>query len=82
MPDTTLEHFSELASCIAMNEYPILPKPHWGQDAALIAFFVDGMRQANAELREICEDAALLLEALGETGAIYDRLKAACEVID
>lgn len=48
MPDATMEHFGELVGLVSMGVHPILPRPEWGQDAAYLAFVIDGLREKAA----------------------------------
>lgn len=59
MADSTLQHYSDLAGCLIVGEHPILPKPEWGQDAAFVAFTIDGLKNRLAEVTAAAE--ALLL---------------------
>ena len=49
-PDTELTHYRELAEAIILDIHPILPRPHWNQDTALVAFAIDRLRTANIRL--------------------------------
>jgi hypothetical protein len=60
MSDATFKDFQELAGEVVRTGAfggKIMPKPHWGQDAAMLGFFIDGLREKSA-------DAALLATAL------------------
>lgn len=50
MSESSLKDFSELATAVMLQEYPILPKPEWGQDAAFVAWTIDKMKSKVADL--------------------------------
>lgn len=52
MAESTLEHYSDLAACLIRGDYPILPKPEWGQDTAFVAFVIDGLNTEVLRLRQ------------------------------
>ena len=51
MPDATLADYSALVHKVHMSNYPLLPEPDWGQDAAYLAFIIDGMVKRIEELQ-------------------------------
>jgi hypothetical protein len=55
VPEATLEDFEELTGLVNMGKNPILPQPEWGQDAAFIAFVIDGLRKSNGQMFRMLE---------------------------
>lgn len=45
MPDATLADFTDLVGKVHLGIHPIMPQPTWGQDAAYLAFMIDGLRE-------------------------------------
>jgi len=43
VPDATLGHFEELASLVAYQEFPVMPRPAWGQNAAFVGYMLDAL---------------------------------------
>lgn len=63
MPDATMKDYSELAGAVGAGKFPILPRPEWGQDAAYIAFVLDGFVK---EIRELHADELALRAEVAE----------------
>ncbi len=62
MPDATMRDYVELAAAVMRGDYPILPKPKWGQDAAFIAWTIDHLRADRDEARTDRIEACNALE--------------------
>jgi hypothetical protein len=71
MPDATLDDFNQLVGKVYVGDFPILPQPAWGQDAALLAFMIDGMR---AQIDSLKAQIAELFE-IKKRGSLQWRLK-------
>lgn len=63
MPDATYEDFCALATALITGESPILPQPEWGQDAAYIAYVIDGVVAKNKHLRKQVADLCEVYES-------------------
>lgn len=65
MADSTLEHFQELVGILLTTGYPIMPQPHWGQDAAYLGATLDRLHEmlGGAESKETTRVPGLLEKA-------------------
>lgn len=50
--ESTLEQWNELCHHVIMQDFPILPKPDWGQDVAFVAFVIDSLIVQQKERQE------------------------------
>lgn len=52
MPDATLAHFTALVHKVIMGEFPIMPQPTWGQDAAYLGSAIDYFQHRLSDLHD------------------------------
>jgi hypothetical protein len=58
---------------------PILPKPDWGQDAAYLAFVIDGLKAKLAAVSEVASHAVNEFETPDQRLAMIARLTEAAK---
>lgn len=66
MSEATFKDYCELSEAVLTQQNPILPRPTWGQDAAYVAFVIDGLRASNHNLRQALIDAGVHPETVNQ----------------
>ncbi len=66
MPEATLSDYDELAFEVAKGTHPIMPRPQWGQNAAMVAFFIDRMQDELKRLRYSMSDQTAIRHEMWE----------------
>lgn len=73
MADAKLADYEALVDKVHAGVRPILPQPKWGQNAAYLAFMIDGMRDYQSAQDTLIELQKVTIQRLRESLGVVAR---------